>query len=172
MSNHHSAAVLFTVNLRSIARFYEQIVEMRVHRTEDDHIVLEKDGFRLTVHQIPEEYAANIHIAVPPKIREISAIKLSFPWRASREHATSPLSWVAVYMTRIVNGSMRKQLCATDGTQTAMCFSSFNRLLADHRAESRESRYVITAPIVLEKLNAQDLHRKLSLRRRAIRSRH
>jgi predicted enzyme related to lactoylglutathione lyase len=79
VSNHHSAAVLFTVNLRPIARFYEQIVGMRIHRTEHDHIVLEKKGFRLTVHQIPEEYAANIHIAVPPKIREISAIKLSFP---------------------------------------------------------------------------------------------
>lgn len=71
--------MLFTINLRSIARFYEQVVGMRVHRTEDDHVVLEKDGFRLTVQQIPEEYAANIHIAVPPKVREISAIKLSLP---------------------------------------------------------------------------------------------
>src|SRR4030095_15939237 len=79
MSNQNAAAVLYTINLRSIARFYEQIAGMRVHRTEGDHVVLEKDGFRLIVHQIPEEYAANVRIEKPPKIRESGAIKLSLP---------------------------------------------------------------------------------------------
>ena len=79
MNNHHSAAVLFTVNMQSIARFYEQIVGMSVHRTEDDHIALTKDGFRLVVHKIPDEYAADIQISTPPTIREVSAIKLSLP---------------------------------------------------------------------------------------------
>src|SRR5262245_35207094 len=79
MNNHHSAAVLFTINMQSIARFYERIIGMRVQRVEHDHIVLENGGFRLTVHRIPVEYAASIHISVPPKIRETSAIKLSLP---------------------------------------------------------------------------------------------
>ena len=79
MSTYNSAAVLFTIKMGSIAHFYEQVIGMRIHRTESDHVVLDKDGFRLTVHQIPDEYAANIRIAVPPKVREISAIKLSLP---------------------------------------------------------------------------------------------
>jgi hypothetical protein len=31
------------------------------------------------VHQIPEQYAQDIVITVPPCVREISAVKLSFP---------------------------------------------------------------------------------------------
>jgi predicted enzyme related to lactoylglutathione lyase len=72
------AAVLFTINMAAIARFYERVVEMRVHKADHDHVVLEKNGFRLIVHQIPEKYAKNIAIAVPPKVRESGSIKLSF----------------------------------------------------------------------------------------------
>jgi predicted enzyme related to lactoylglutathione lyase len=79
MIDKNAAAVLFTINLRSIAEFYEQVVAMRVHRTERTRIDLEKNGFLLTVHQIPAEYAANVYISVPPQVREISAIKLSLP---------------------------------------------------------------------------------------------
>ena len=79
MNNHHSAAVLFSINMQAIARFYEQILGMRLHRAEQDHVVLEIDDFRLTVHKIPDVYAEGICISVPPKIREDSAIKLSLP---------------------------------------------------------------------------------------------
>jgi predicted enzyme related to lactoylglutathione lyase len=79
MSNQNVAAVLYTINLESIARFYGQVAGMRVQRTDTDHVVLEKDGFRLIVHQIPEEYAANVRIESPPRIRESGAIKLSLP---------------------------------------------------------------------------------------------
>lgn len=79
MSDLQVAAVLFTIRLRSMAHFYERVVGMHVHRTEADHIVLKKGGFRLTVHQIPDEHARNISLAMPPKVRGSSAIKLSFP---------------------------------------------------------------------------------------------
>jgi predicted enzyme related to lactoylglutathione lyase len=79
MSNHHATAVLYTVHLRSIAHFYEQVVGMRVRRADGDHVVLEKNRFRFIIHQIPEKYAANIRIGNPPKVRESGAIKLSLP---------------------------------------------------------------------------------------------
>jgi predicted enzyme related to lactoylglutathione lyase len=79
MNNYNSAAVLFTINMQSIARFYERIFGMRLHGADQDHIVLEIDGFRLTVHKIPDVYAEGIRISIPPKIREDSAIKLSLP---------------------------------------------------------------------------------------------
>ena len=58
---HETGAVLFTINLQSLATFYERVANMRVLRTEDDHIHLEAGLFRLTVHQIPERYAKNNH---------------------------------------------------------------------------------------------------------------
>jgi len=78
MGSHQAGAVLFTVNLQMLAHFYEQVVGMRVVKTAPDHVVLEKGAFRLTVHQIPEQYAKSIVIASPPVVRESTAIKLSF----------------------------------------------------------------------------------------------
>jgi predicted enzyme related to lactoylglutathione lyase len=78
MSSEHTAAVLFTIHLERIARFYEQVVGMRPLKADADHRVLEKNAFRLVVHQIPQQYASSIVISVPPKVRELSAIKLSF----------------------------------------------------------------------------------------------
>ena len=78
MSNHDAAAVLYTINLRSLARFYEKVVGMSVH-AHHDHAVLDKGSFRLIIHQIPEQHAANIRIENPPKVREGGAIKLSLP---------------------------------------------------------------------------------------------
>lgn len=78
MGRHQTGAVLFTVNLGKLARFYEQVVGMHVVTSASDHVVLEVGTFRLTVHQIPDQYAKNIVITVPPVVRETAAIKLSF----------------------------------------------------------------------------------------------
>jgi predicted enzyme related to lactoylglutathione lyase len=75
---HETGAVLFTVNLRSLATFYQRVMDMQVLITADDHINLEVGGFRLTVHQIPEHYAKNIKIQTPPAVREATAVKLAF----------------------------------------------------------------------------------------------
>jgi uridine kinase/predicted enzyme related to lactoylglutathione lyase len=78
MGRHEAGAVLFTVNLRKLANFYEQVIGMHVVKTATDHVVLEVGTFRLTLHQIPEQYAKSIVISATPVVRENAAIKLSF----------------------------------------------------------------------------------------------
>lgn len=78
MDSHDVGAVLFTVNLRKLTHFYEQVVGMNVAKEASDHVVLESETFRLTVHRIPEQYAKSIVTTSPPVVRENSAIKLSF----------------------------------------------------------------------------------------------
>ena len=78
MNSQQAGAVLFTVDLRRLAHFYEQVVGMHIVKSDSDHVVLEVGRFRLTVHQIPEQYAKNIAIKVPPVVRETAAMKLSF----------------------------------------------------------------------------------------------
>jgi len=77
-ANNQAGAVLFTINLMPLAKFYERVLGMHVRRTDHDHVVLENGAFRLVVHQIPEAYAKNISISIPPTVHSQSAIKLSF----------------------------------------------------------------------------------------------
>ena len=78
LRKHQTGAVLFTIQMHSLADFYERVAGMKTFRTEDDHIQLEKGPFRLTVHQIPPNYASEIKITKPPAIREGGAVKLAF----------------------------------------------------------------------------------------------
>ena len=130
MIDQHTGAVLFTINLGQLARFYEQVAGLRVRKAEDDHIVLENESFRLIVHQIPERFAKNIVIAVPPQVREMSSLKLCFPVDSipsARE--------AAARLGGCVYGSEREwtygnpQPSATVGIRTAMCFSWFSQSL-------------------------------------------
>jgi predicted enzyme related to lactoylglutathione lyase len=75
---HETGAVLFTINLKSLATFYERVMGMVVLMTADDHIRLEAGSFRLTVHAIPARYAKNITIKAPPTVREAAAVKMAF----------------------------------------------------------------------------------------------
>jgi len=75
---HKTGAVLFTINLQSLADFYTEVMGMRVLLSEKDHIRLELGSFRLTVHRIPPRYAKNITIKKPPQVREAGAVKLAF----------------------------------------------------------------------------------------------
>ena len=131
MKTHHSAAVVFTINVLSIASFYEQILGMRLHRAEQDHVVLEIDGFRLTVHKIPDVYAEGIRISVPPKIREDSAIKLSLPVAniASTRQTASQLGGCVTRRTG--NGNMTEPCFAMDGIQMGMCFSCLSGVIVN-----------------------------------------
>ena len=47
--------------------------------TESDHVLLERDGLRITVVAIPAAIARTIAIDDPPARREDTALKLSFP---------------------------------------------------------------------------------------------
>lgn len=77
-TDQDGGAVLFTTNLDGLARFYGQVAGMRVVHAEDDHVALARGAFRLVVHRIPDRYAREIAITVPPTVRERSAAKLVF----------------------------------------------------------------------------------------------
>jgi hypothetical protein len=100
---YQAGAVLFTVRMNPLAHFYEQVVGMEIIRTAADHIVLEIGAFRLTVHQIPQEYAKNIVITSPPAIRENGSTKLSF-----RVESISHSRQIAAEMGGLVYGPDRE----------------------------------------------------------------
>ena len=81
---HEAGAVLFTINLKSIATFYERVMGMKVLMTADDSIRLESGSFRLTVHAIPARDAKNITIETPPDVREAAAVTPSVTRRECR----------------------------------------------------------------------------------------
>ena len=110
--NHQAGAVLFTVNLKQLAHFYEHVVGMRVVKTASDHVVLQIGTFRLTVHQIPKQYANNIVITSPPVVRESGATKLSF-----RVSNISRSRQMATELGGLVYGSEREW--NNDGTRTS-----------------------------------------------------
>jgi hypothetical protein len=103
---HQVGAVLFTVRLSRLARFYEQVAGMHVVKTAPDHVVLEIGTFRLTVHQIPEQYSKNIVIEF-------------------RVHVRRRRSWAGSCMDPTANGVMTEPRYATATIRTAMCFNCF-----------------------------------------------
>ena len=73
------SAVIFAKSPTTLAHFYAQVAQMvEIHRDEG-HIVLEAGGFELVLHALPEQIAAEIHITMPPQIREDTPIKLCWP---------------------------------------------------------------------------------------------
>jgi predicted enzyme related to lactoylglutathione lyase len=111
MDRHQTGSVLFTVNLNRLAHFYEQLVGMTIVKSASDHVVLEIGTFGLTVHQIPEQYAKNIVINVPPVVRETGAIKLTF-----RVDSISRSRQTAAELGGLVYGPDREW--SNDGTRT------------------------------------------------------
>lgn len=75
MGSIRYGAVIFTTEMLRLADFYARIIGLNHMHVGDDHIVLEGDGFRLTLHKIP---GASGH-STPPRVREAAAIKPTFP---------------------------------------------------------------------------------------------
>jgi predicted enzyme related to lactoylglutathione lyase len=73
------SAVLFAKDLRKVARFYREVMGASLHRSDAYHEALDCLGFRLVVHQIPQEFAQSIEISTPPERRENAALRLDFP---------------------------------------------------------------------------------------------
>ena len=115
--DHQAGAVLFTVHLKQLAHFYEHVVGMRVVKTASDHVVLEIGTFRLTVHQVAEQYANNIVITSPPVVRESAATKLSF-----RVDSISRARQSAAELGGLVYGSEREW--DNDGSRTCDGYDS------------------------------------------------
>jgi predicted enzyme related to lactoylglutathione lyase len=72
------SAVLFAQDLRKVASFYTRVFAAQLVREDADHAELEFEAFRLVVQRIPEQYAKNVVITIPPQRREHGAIRLNF----------------------------------------------------------------------------------------------
>ena len=72
-------AVLFAKDLERVAAFYAGALAMTRTFGDKDHVVLECDGFRLIVHQIPKHIAEQIEVKQPPARRTTGAIRLDYP---------------------------------------------------------------------------------------------
>ena len=73
-----SGLVLYAADLDRVAAFYATALGLRTAGRDDDHVVLESQGFQLVVLQIPRDIASTITIAAPPVRRAIAAIKPVF----------------------------------------------------------------------------------------------
>lgn len=60
--------------------FYRQMLGTQPVNAEwtDTWALFDADGTHFALHAIPEEYARNIEISSPPKVRETSPVKLIF----------------------------------------------------------------------------------------------
>lgn len=72
-------AVVYAKDLPAVAEFYRQLLEVAALSEEPTHVLLPVGTGRLWVHAIPAEYAADIEISRPPRLREETPIKLSLP---------------------------------------------------------------------------------------------
>ena len=73
-----AAAVIYARDMLRISKFYEAIASLVVTEAEAGHVVLEANGFQLSVVAIPAHIAASVEIAEPPVRREGSPIKLIY----------------------------------------------------------------------------------------------
>ena len=78
--------VIFAKSVPTLAKFYQGVAQRAMVHQDNDHIVLDQEGFQLVVHGIPKAISAQIHIAEPPQVREDTPIKVCLPV-AGIEHA-------------------------------------------------------------------------------------
>lgn len=79
MSIPSAGAVIYAKSITRVSAFYAEIAGLRDTYAEQDYIVLESAAFQLVVVAIPAQLAATIGVAVPPRPREDTAIKLVLP---------------------------------------------------------------------------------------------
>ena len=73
------SAVIFAKDIDVLARFYQDVAEMTEVLRDQNHVVLNEEGFQIVVHGIPKQIAATIEIDSPPEVREEMPIKICLP---------------------------------------------------------------------------------------------
>ena len=73
-----TGVLIYAKNLVAVSAFYEQLLDARVLRADDEHRVLQSADVQLIIHAIPEPYSRSIAIEAPPVAREEQAIKPFF----------------------------------------------------------------------------------------------
>lgn len=76
MTMPFAAAVMFVDNVDRISAFYQGVAGMAVVHADDEHVVLEAEGFQLIVHAIPH---ADADESTAYSLREDGCIKLCLP---------------------------------------------------------------------------------------------
>jgi len=71
-----AAAVIYAKDMLRVGKFYEAIAGLAVTEAEAGHIVLEANGFQLTIVAMPAHVAAGVEVANPPLRREGTPVKL------------------------------------------------------------------------------------------------
>lgn len=74
-----AGAVVYAKSITKVSSFYAEIAGLRITHAEQDYVVLESVAFQLVVVAIPVQLAVSIQVAVPPRPREDTAIKLVLP---------------------------------------------------------------------------------------------
>jgi predicted enzyme related to lactoylglutathione lyase len=72
-------AVVYAKSTTTVSTFYAEVAGLQITHAEQDYVVLESGDFQLVVVAIPAKLAASIQVAVPPRPREDTAIKLVLP---------------------------------------------------------------------------------------------
>ena len=80
------SAVIFAKDIDALARFYRETAELTEVLRDENHVVLNDEGFQIVIHGIPKQIALAIEITSPPEIREETPIKICLPV-TSIEHA-------------------------------------------------------------------------------------
>jgi predicted enzyme related to lactoylglutathione lyase len=73
------SAVVFAKDVAKLADFYAQVIGMTPAHGDQNHVVLDDQGFQLVIHGIPAQIAEQIVITVPPALREDTPIKVCLP---------------------------------------------------------------------------------------------
>ena len=73
-----SALVIFSVNVRRLATFYEKVLDVRPTLEESGDIRLRSEQEEVLIHSIPPRIAKTIEVQIPPEPRQDSAIKPAF----------------------------------------------------------------------------------------------
>ena len=72
------SAVLFAIDHAKVARFYREAIGLIYTAGNDDHSVLSRGGFELTVHQIPKHHLDESNADGAPARRGNGRIRLDF----------------------------------------------------------------------------------------------
>jgi predicted enzyme related to lactoylglutathione lyase len=73
-----SALVIFTVNVRRLATFYQRVLEATAVTESSGDVRLIAAGEEILVHSIPKTIATGISISTPPVPRDNAALKPVF----------------------------------------------------------------------------------------------
>ena len=73
-----AGVLIYAKNLGTLSRFYEELLDLRVLASDNEHVVAENNDIQLVLHAMPAHLAAEVTIASPPEPSEEQVIKPFF----------------------------------------------------------------------------------------------